>query len=102
MAACSLLVVCFVLFAFVVVWSQQEAPNYWDRLSSQSVARSSSATVVSLRRREGTSKPMSEALTPEEETIDTEDADERPDEPYDGPDPEEDEKGDGSDEDQGT
>jgi hypothetical protein len=45
---------------------------------------------------------MSEALTPEEETIDTEDADERPDEPYDGPDPEEDEKGDGSDEDQGT
>jgi hypothetical protein len=45
---------------------------------------------------------MSEAFTPEEETIQTDDPDERPDEPYDGPDPEQDEKGDGSDEDQGT
>ena len=50
---------------------------------------------------------MSEALTPEEETIETELA-EIPDEQipvddeYDGPDPEDDPKGDASDEDQGT
>jgi len=46
---------------------------------------------------------VSEALTPEEETIEAEDTDERrEDKPYDGPDPEDDPKGDGSDEDQGT
>jgi hypothetical protein len=45
---------------------------------------------------------MSEARTPEEDTIETDDENERQDEPYDGPDPEEDEKGDRADEDQGT
>ena len=50
---------------------------------------------------------MSEARTPEEDTIDAGDAPERdapelPNEPYHGPDPEADEKGDGADEDQGT
>ena len=45
---------------------------------------------------------MSEARTPEEDTIDTPDEEERQDEQYSGPDPEEDEKGDGADEDQGT
>ena len=51
---------------------------------------------------------MSDPRTPEEDTIDTGDAPEQvpplelPDEPYHGPDPEADEKGDGSDEDQGT
>jgi hypothetical protein len=46
---------------------------------------------------------MSEARSPEEDTIDTrDDEDERQDEQYSGPDPEEDEKGDGADEDQGT
>ena len=43
---------------------------------------------------------MSEARTPEVETIQTGDEDE--DDGYAGPDPEDDEKGDGSDEDQGT
>jgi hypothetical protein len=50
---------------------------------------------------------MSEARTPEEETIETDIAEtpsgEVPvDDEYDGPDPEDDPKGDGSDEDQGT
>lgn len=50
---------------------------------------------------------MSEARTPEEDTIDTGDAPEQdtpelPDDSYHGPDPEADEKGDGADEDQGT
>jgi hypothetical protein len=45
---------------------------------------------------------MSEALTPEQDTIETGDEEDRPDEEYGGPDPEEDEKGDGADEDQGT
>ena len=56
---------------------------------------------------------MSEARTPEEHTIETNDqpelgeapdpdAPDLQDEPYRGPDPEADEKGDGSDEDQGT
>ena len=53
---------------------------------------------------------MSEARTPEEETIDTADETDRSEEAggsqdegrYDGPDPEDDPKGDGSDEDQGT
>ena len=45
---------------------------------------------------------MSEARTPEEDTVGTGDGDEPKDEPYEGPDPEEDEKGDGADEDQGT
>lgn len=45
--------------------------------------------------------------TPDDDTIDTGDAPEHdvlelPDAPYHGPDPEADEKGDGSDEDQGT
>jgi len=44
---------------------------------------------------------MSEARTPEEDTIETGDESKR-DEQYGGPDPEDDEKGDGSDEDQGT
>ena len=50
---------------------------------------------------------MSEALTPEEESIETE-LGESPDDDvpvkdeYDGPDPEDDHTGDGSDEDQGT
>jgi hypothetical protein len=50
---------------------------------------------------------MSETVTPEEESIETE-LSETPDEAvpvddeYDGPDPEDDPKGDGSDEDQGT
>jgi hypothetical protein len=44
---------------------------------------------------------MSEARTPEEDTIKPHD-DEPHDEGYEGPDPEGDEKGDGSDEDQGT
>lgn len=44
---------------------------------------------------------MSEARTPEEETIEPHD-DEREDEEYGGPDPVVDEKGDSSDEDQGT
>lgn len=45
---------------------------------------------------------MSEARTPEEDTIETGDAAAPQDEQYDGPDPEDDEKGDGADEDQGT
>lgn len=50
---------------------------------------------------------MSEARTPEEETIETElsrrpDEDVPVDDEYDGPDPEDDLKGDASDEDQGT
>jgi hypothetical protein len=47
---------------------------------------------------------MSEARTPEEDTIGPEDAREAPssDDEYTGPDPEDDAKGDGSDEDQGT
>ena len=48
---------------------------------------------------------MSEARTPEEVTIETRDEPDSPsssDEDYDGPDPEEDPKGDRSDEDQGT
>jgi hypothetical protein len=50
---------------------------------------------------------MSEALTPEEETIESEiaevPADDVPvEDEYDGPDPEDDPKGDRSDEDQGT
>jgi hypothetical protein len=45
---------------------------------------------------------MSEARTPEEDTIDTGDEHEPEDGQYDGPDPEEDERGDGADEDQGT
>ena len=56
---------------------------------------------------------MPEAPTPEEDTTETTDAaelqdapdphaPELKDEPYRGPDPEEDEKGDGADEDQGT
>ena len=44
---------------------------------------------------------MSEASRPEEETIEPND-DEPEDDVYDGPDPEMDERGDGSDEDQGT
>ena len=44
---------------------------------------------------------MSEARTPEEDTIEPHD-DQPEDEKYDGPDPQTDEKGDGSDEDQGT
>jgi hypothetical protein len=48
---------------------------------------------------------MSEARTPEEDTIETPDEDQlkddRQDDEYGGPDPEEDVKGDGSDEDQG-
>ena len=50
---------------------------------------------------EGYAVGMSEARTPEEDTIDTVDEPEPVDE-YDGPDPEEDAKGDASDEDQGT
>jgi len=50
---------------------------------------------------------MSDPRTPEDGTVDTGDAPEPdvlelPDAPYHGPDPEADEKGDGSDEDQGT
>ena len=50
---------------------------------------------------------MSEARTPEEETIESElsqipEEDTPVDDEYDGPDPEADPKGDGSDEDQGT
>lgn len=50
---------------------------------------------------------MSEALTPEEESIEaglskTPDEDVPVEDDYDGPDPEDDPKGDGSDEDQGT
>lgn len=50
---------------------------------------------------------MSEARTPEEDIIDRGDAPDPAgpdlhDEPYHGPDPEADEKGDGADEDQGT
>ena len=50
---------------------------------------------------------VSEALTPEEETIETDlaetaDEDVPVDDEYDGPDPEDDPTGDGSDEDQGT
>ena len=50
---------------------------------------------------------MSEARTPEEETIESElsqlpDEDVPVDDEYDGPDPEDDSKGDASDEDQGT
>jgi hypothetical protein len=45
---------------------------------------------------------MSEARTPEDDTIETSDENESQDDQYDGPDPEEDDKGDGSDEDQGT
>lgn len=47
---------------------------------------------------------MSEARTPEEDTIDPDDNEDPPrDDPeYEGPDPESDPKGDGSDEDQGT
>jgi hypothetical protein len=50
---------------------------------------------------------MSEARTPEEETIESElseirDEDVPVDDEYDGPDPEDDPKGDASDEDQGT
>lgn len=45
---------------------------------------------------------MSEARTPEEDTIETDGENEPEDEQYDGPDPEDDEKGDGADEDQGT
>ena len=50
---------------------------------------------------------MSEARTPEEESIETDLAETSPDEipvddEYHGPDPEDDPKGDGSDEDQGT
>ena len=50
---------------------------------------------------------MSDPRTPDEDAIDTGDALEQgalelPDEPYHGPDPEADEKGDGADEDQGT
>jgi len=44
---------------------------------------------------------MSEARTPEEDTIKPHD-DEPEKEEYDGPDPEDDARGDGSDEDQGT
>jgi hypothetical protein len=44
---------------------------------------------------------MSEARTPEEDTIQTGNEHEQ-EEQYAGPDPEEDEKGDGADEDQGT
>ena len=44
---------------------------------------------------------MSEARTPEEDTIKPHD-DEPEDEEYEGPDPATDDKGDGSDEDQGT
>ena len=68
---------------------------------------------VSLNREQGTRALMSEAPTPEKDTIETTDAPELQDapdphapelqdEPYHGPDPEEDEKGDGSNEDQGT
>jgi hypothetical protein len=50
---------------------------------------------------------VSEALTPEEDSIETglseiPDEDVTVDDDYDGPDPEDDPKGDGSDEDQGT
>jgi hypothetical protein len=45
---------------------------------------------------------MSEARTPEDDSIKPDDDSERPDEQYGGPDPEQDEKGDGADEDQGT
>ena len=45
---------------------------------------------------------MSEARIPEEDTIETEGDVEPADDSYAGPDPEEDPKGDGSDEDQGT
>jgi hypothetical protein len=56
------------------------------------------------------SAPWSEARTPEEDTIDTADDRDRSEAPagsesqgsYDGPDPEDDPTGDGSDEDQGT
>ncbi len=44
---------------------------------------------------------MSEAVRPEDDTIKPND-DEPDDDEYDGPDPEMDERGDGSDEDQGT
>ena len=44
---------------------------------------------------------MSEAVRPEDDTIEPDD-DEPDDDEYDGPDPETDERGDGSDEDQGT
>ena len=55
----------------------------------------------------GNCDDMSEARTPEEETIETElsrvpDEDVPVDDEYDGPDPEDDPKGDDSDEDQGT
>ena len=55
----------------------------------------------------GTVGHMSEARTPEEETIESElsripDEDVPVDDEYDGPDPEDDPKGDASDEDQGT
>lgn len=57
--------------------------------------------------RAGNERRMSEALTPEEETIETDLAETLADDvpvedEYDGPDPEDDPKGDGSDEDQGT
>lgn len=60
------------------------------------------ANLVSLRLPEGTSEHMSDARTVEEERLEADDEDERQDEQYSGPDPEEDEKGDGADEDQGT
>jgi len=47
-------------------------------------------------------KPMSEAQTPEADTIEPQGENGLDDNEYDGPDPEGDEKGDGSDEDQGT
>lgn len=49
----------------------------------------------------GKKTAMSEAVRPEDETIKPDD-DEPDDDEYDGPDPEMDERGDGSDEDQGT
>jgi hypothetical protein len=57
--------------------------------------------------RNGNVGAMSEAFTPEEETIETDLAETPPaevpvDDEYHGPDPEDDPKGDGSDEDQGT
>lgn len=55
----------------------------------------------------GTEQHMSEARTPEEETVETDlaripDEEVPVDDEYHGPDPEDDPKGDGSDEDQGT
>jgi hypothetical protein len=71
-------------------------------VSADPYSQISTALGVSLGHRKGIRHTMSEALTPEQDTIETGDEEDRPDEEYGGPDPEEDEKGDGADEDQGT